>query len=163
MPRSPQCSVCQHAEVVEIDRLIVTREVQQNVLAKRYGLSAQALIRHRASHLPPALVGEVAQAEGERGSGLLVEVQAIHDRTLAILARAEKEENHTLALKAIREARQTLELAARLRGEIAEPTINLVLTPQFTMLQAHILAAVDGHPDAKAKIVQAMMRLAGPG
>jgi hypothetical protein len=109
------CESCRHPERDELNRALVTGRSYREVAA-RYGLSLAGVARHRANHLPEALL----QAERRRNSdGIADEVRGLVDRVLAILDRAEESGDDKIALRAIAEARPTLELLGRLSGDIA--------------------------------------------
>ncbi len=61
------CSVCLHAEREAIDKQLVAGLSYRN-LAARYGLSSQALIRHRNEHLPETLVRAYEASEAARAT-----------------------------------------------------------------------------------------------
>jgi FixJ family two-component response regulator len=60
MPR--RCSVCTHRERPLIEQEFVASQPVRRIAA-RYGLSEQAVRRHRAAHVPPALARAHAAEE----------------------------------------------------------------------------------------------------
>ena len=60
MPRV--CTVCVHGQRAEIDCALVAGEAFRYV-AERFGTSATALFRHKAEHLPTAMVQAQAAEE----------------------------------------------------------------------------------------------------
>lgn len=127
MPRT--CSVCTHEQRSEIDTALLEGEPYRHIAA-RFGTSTAALQRHK-EHLPRFIVkaheaGEVAQA-----NNLLGQVKDLQKRALGILDRAEGAGDLRTAVSAIREARATVELLAKLSGELDErPVITLVSAPE---------------------------------
>ena len=128
MPRS--CTVCNHSEREPIERALLARQPYRNI-SVRFGLSASALVRHRADHLPAALVRAHNSEEILRADSLLDDVRHGEDRAErlyraaeAILGRALAAKDLRTALQAIRaaadvmaEGRQYLELRGDLTGE----------------------------------------------
>jgi len=62
------CTVCQHPERKALDAALVAVESPYRDIARRYGLSKDALLRHKADHLLPEIVA-AWQAE-RHGNGL---------------------------------------------------------------------------------------------
>jgi len=62
------CTVCTHAERHAIDQALVAVESPYRDIARQYGLSKDALLRHKADHLLPEIVA-AWQAE-RHGNGL---------------------------------------------------------------------------------------------
>jgi len=89
---------------------------------------------------------------------LLEQVSALHRRTLAILGNAEVEGEYKLALAAIREARNNLELLGKLIGEIDErPQINVLLAPEWLATRAALLAALEPYVEARIAVSAALL------
>lgn len=111
------CSVCHHPDRDAIDRHLAQGGLNRRV-ATAHSLTESSVRRHRANHLPATLLKAHEAAEVSRADDLLAQVQALLDRALAILSRAEEAGDHRTSLSAIREARGTLELLGRLTGEL---------------------------------------------
>ncbi len=93
---------------------------------------------------------------------LLEQVSALHRRTLAILGNAEVEGEHKLALAAIREARNNLELLGRLMGELREETtINVLILPEYTAARSALITALEPYADARRAVVDALAAVEG--
>ena len=90
-------------------------------IAARFELSESALKRHRAGHLPLALVRAAEAAEVADADALLDQVRALQRRARAYEAQAAGERDLRLALGALREQRITLELVAKMTGELEGP------------------------------------------
>ena len=103
-----------------------------------------------------------AEAEAERGSDLLAAASSLRQKALDWLAKAAADDDRQSASRFIREARECLLMEARLRGEVDEnPVINLMIAPVMIEMQAVILAALAGHPEARADVVFALGRMGG--
>src|SRR5262245_12685770 len=134
MPRA--CTVCASPEREEIDRDLVA-SVPFRHTATRYGVSTGALQRHRRDHLPAHLARAKEAGEATSASAILAEVHSLYGNALAILGQAERERDGRLALAAIREVRGTLELLARLLGELDErPQVNVLVAPAWLAVRA---------------------------
>lgn len=112
MPRV--CTVCTHPDRLEIDAALVARVDSNRRIAARYGVSENAIRRHKAEHLPEALVKATEAGELASAEDLLCQAQAMHTRALKILEKAEEAGDLRTALQAIREGRGCLELHARM-------------------------------------------------
>ncbi len=160
MPRS--CTICGHAERESVD-LALVRGTSYRTIADQHGVSKTALIRHKADHLPVALVKSREAAVVADADTLLHEVRGLQERTLSILACAEEAGELSTALRAIREARGNLELLGKLAGELNEaPTVNvLVASAEWMQTRATILNALDPYPPARLAVSEALSRASG--
>ncbi len=154
MPRT--CTVCQHEKRDEIDVALIERRPFRDI-ARQFGPSKDALVRHHDNHLPAELVKAKDAAEVASADTILDQVQTLRDRALKILDLVEKDKDWRIALGAIREARSCLELLGKLAGELRDgPTINIVVTPEWRQLQAAILAALEPHAEARLAVASAL-------
>jgi hypothetical protein len=154
------CTICGHPGRDEIDRRLVASTALKPI-SERFGVSVQALIRHRNLHLPQAAraaaEGTRAAAERERGSDLLASARALHGKALDLMRQAERARDLRTALAGIREAARCIELQARLMGQIKEtPTVKVTLSAEWLSLQAVILSALEPHPDAREAVAAAL-------
>jgi hypothetical protein len=118
------CRVCSHPDRNQIDHAIVAGQSQRRI-ADQFGISASSVGRHRRQHIPATLARAQSLQEDERARGLVEQLLGIHDRTMAILERAEESGSLTTALTAIREARTNLELIGKFTGELVERHAHL--------------------------------------
>jgi hypothetical protein len=152
MPRS--CTVCDSEHRREIDRELVHGRGLRTI-AHTYGVGEYSVRRHRREHLPELLAKGYTAEEAARADELLFEVGRLQAKTLSTLLKAEAAEEHSVLLRAVREARENIELLAKLRGELdARPVINLVLSPEWLELRALIVAALEPHPDAQESVLR---------
>lgn len=155
MPRP--CSICTHLRRDQIDSDIVRGEPFRRIATQR-GVTEQAVRRHAATHLPAALVKAQDAGELVRASTLLDELRGLHARVLAILTTAESEGDLRAATGAIREARSTIELLAKLTGQLEErPEINVVLSPEWVTIRVAILEALEPFPVARAAVGERLL------
>lgn len=171
MPPGRYCTICKHPEITDINKRLLAGDTLE-VIGDEYGFSSSALCRHRQNHMSLALKA----AYQERGvvpvhvaaGDLVDQVNAIMAKTLSILDRAEAAEakaktahdqdrSRRTALSAIREARNTMELLAKLVGELSTgPTINVLVSAEWVDLRTQILQAVEPYPEARLAIVEAV-------
>ena len=160
MPRT--CTVCSHPAREAIDEALV-EGVAFPALVAKYGVSKDALSRHKAKHLPAKLVMARAAEEVAQADSLLDQVRDLQARAHRILDKAEGAGDLRTALGAIREVRGNLELLARLLGELNEqPVVNLNLSPEWLELRAVIVTALEPQPEAKEGVLRAI-KSAGNG
>lgn len=76
MPR--KCSICEHAQVEEINKCIVNNESLRNI-AKQFSVSAAAVNRHK-DHLPGTLIKAQGAAEVAKATTVLEELQRCFTR-----------------------------------------------------------------------------------
>lgn len=143
MPR--RCTVCVHADRAAIDVALVDGAPLRNV-AEQFRLTPTSLHRHKAAHLLTDLVEAHAAGEGVRRETLVDQVQALRDRTLGILDKAEAADDPRVALAAVREARACVELLAK------------VAAPERT-----IRSAEDLTPEERQAIVRSVFPNGMPG
>ncbi len=153
MPRT--CTICTHEQRPDIDRALLSEEPYRSI-AKRYGASASAVLRHR-EHLPKQLVKAQEQEDVRQAIDVVKQLKAINGATLAILKEARADKNGELALKAVDRIQRQLELQAKLLGELQqEGTINVTVSPEWLTLRAVVIAALHPYPDAAQAVTRAL-------
>ena len=97
-----------------------------------------------------------------QAGALLDEVRGLHTRVLGILAKAEEAGDLRAATGAIREARSTIELLAKLTGQIDErPEVSIVLSPEWLTIRVAILDALEPFPEARFAVGERLLTVAG--
>ncbi len=115
MPRT--CTICAHSDRANIDRALVEGKTYRDIAA-RFDTSTSALVRHKESHMPTALVqAKHATDELEAGS-LFDRLKAINGETLQILREARESGSPSTALSAVSRIERQLELEGRLLGQL---------------------------------------------
>ena len=71
MPRV--CTICTHKAHAKIDRVLVERQAFR-AIARQFGVSKDALLRHHDDHLPAALVKAQDATEAAQADALLAQV-----------------------------------------------------------------------------------------
>ncbi len=113
------CSICTSPARHAIDVAIVAGTPNRRISAQ-FGISEQAVRRHRAAHLPAQMARARDAAEVADADDLVAQVRSLQARALAILDAADATGDHRTALAAIREARGALQLVAQLTGALRE-------------------------------------------
>jgi hypothetical protein len=113
------CTVCRHAERLAINAALVAGEPFR-AIAGRLGLSRTALQRHKAEHLPLALVKATEAAQVAEADTLLAQVQEMRQRARAYEAQAVATGDLRVGLLALREERAAAELVAKMTGALRE-------------------------------------------
>lgn len=130
MPRA--CSVCSHPRTAEIAKALAAGDPFRTV-ASRFELTQAAVQRHnvnclRAARKPKESRGkaeQVAPADSSRfdsrdPSTLVATTARLVDEALALLEHAKGKGDHKIALAALREARDGLQLLMRAAGMLNE-------------------------------------------
>jgi hypothetical protein len=113
------CTVCSHAERELIDRALVGQQPNLHV-ARRYGVTEQALRRHQAAgHVAVVIAKAQVAAEATSGERLLVQLVELLDEAAGVLERAKSLGDDRLVLAAVREARGVLETLATVQGLVS--------------------------------------------
>ena len=110
------CTICVHAERDAIDRALVQRRSFRDI-ARQFGVSKDAAVRHHDEHLPAALIRARQADETAAADDLLGQVRTLRGHALDILAatKAGEDKDYRVALGAIRELRGCVELFVKVR------------------------------------------------
>lgn len=153
MPRGQPCTVCIHPDLVTIDaRLAAPGSVR--AVAREYGVTQTSIRRHKSAHLSDALVtlaAAVTQEARQAVPSVLDRLHALTDRAEEFLATAQKAGNAHQGLSAIREARGTLELIARITRELDERAVtvlNVMASPDWIRVRTAYLSVLSRNPEA---------------
>lgn len=107
------CTLCIHPQKDEIDAALVAGEPKASI-ARRFAVSRDSAERHASAHLPAALEKAQQACEVSSADSLLGQLRNLHQKTLGLLARAEKARQLRVAISAVREARENIELLSKL-------------------------------------------------
>jgi hypothetical protein len=119
--------------------------------------------RHKA-HVPAALALARDAADAAHGDDLLAQVRSLNDKALSILRQAEADGDLRVALQAVRESRGTVELLARLLGELQDgATVNVLVSAEWTTVRTVVLQALAPYPEARLAVSQALIGSAHAG
>jgi len=115
MPRP--CAICSSPHQQAIDQALVSGTPYRAV-AKRFDASAPSMYRHQQAHLPVTLLKARDAHQIAHADNLLAQLQSLQQKALEILAMAEDKGDLRSALGALRELRGTVELTAKLTGQM---------------------------------------------
>ena len=87
--------------------------------AKRFDASAPSMYRHQQGHLPVTPLKAREAHHVAHADSLLAQLQSLQQKALEILAMAEEKGDLRSALATLRELRGTVELTAKLTGQMA--------------------------------------------
>ena len=155
---SQTCTICKNQNRESIEAALLGTESLRKIAA-RWSVSKSALLRHKAQHLPAAIVKAAAIKEEISGGKLHDRLMALNRETASILyeARTADTKDNQLALKAIARAEKQLVLEGQLLTQLNEdPAVDLTQAPEWLTLRAEILLALEPHPAARAAVVKAL-------
>ena len=152
------CTICSHEQRFAIEELLATRQSTYRGIARKYGVSEDAVSRHvKAGHVSQLLALAADAERAAQADNLLDRIEALHSRTLAILEAVEGTDEHGTALAAIREARRNLELIAEVTRELDRAgTINLELTVEWQEVKAVLVNTLASYPEAQQAVFNAL-------
>jgi len=124
MPRP--CSICTHEKRDEIDRSLIEGVALRNI-AKQYGVSHDALHRHKKNHLSKEVqkTAKKQAAKREKKAVTLLERLVELQKEARNILDTAKGSSPNVALSAIRELSRLLELEAKLVGELQNQRVNV--------------------------------------
>lgn len=160
--REPTCKVCAHHERPEIDRRLASGGTNRG-MAEEYGMSRDSVRRHRERHLSPALKSVATRRETAGAVKASDRAEQLYEKASRILETAEDAGQGQLALSAIKELRATVELLAKLSGELDErPQVNVVnvqSSPEWLAIQGQLMQALTSYPDARIAVAGALEQM----
>ena len=87
-------------------------------------------------------------------------MQALQEKALALLTKAEQSGDLRTALQGVREARGCLELKARLEGELKDgQTVNVLIMPEWQTIRTLVVEALAPYSEARIVVAEALGRL----
>lgn len=157
MPRT--CTVCIRPERTAIDQELVHGTAYRTI-ADRYQVSKTALIRHKAEHLPGHNVKAKEAATVADADDLLGQVQALRQKALDLLAKAEDAGDYRTALAGVRKARACIETLLEVEGELdRRPRVDILIAPEWLAVRSALFAALHAFPDARQAVAVALQEL----
>lgn len=160
------CTVCASPKRSSIDAELAGGNALA-AIAKRHRVGRDSLRRHRAAHLSPALARVALKRVGDESArdafdATVDRLESLIERLEGLLSVAEERKSMIGGANIAREIRQSLELIARLRGELQErPTvaINVLASPEIVAYTAAIARVIELHPEIRADIVREFQRV----
>jgi len=148
--------VCQRPDRHAIDRAIIDGQPAP-AIAALYRVSADAILRHKGSHIKPMVLQAQQHAAETRALDTLAQLKVINHTSLGVLKEAREARDGDLALKAVDRIHRQIELQAKLLGELDErPVVNLLIAPEWLALRGRLLAALQPYPDARLALAEAL-------
>jgi len=157
--RGPTCSICEDPRVDEINRLIAEQEKLTDI-SQKFAVSYDALLRHRSNCIIVALSATPNTKDVMTGDNLLMQLQAVREKTLSLLDKAEQAADtrvYGAPVAYLREVREQIKLLAELEGKISsQPQITIINHPEWISLRTVIIQALDDFPEAKGAVINAI-------
>jgi hypothetical protein len=152
------CTICTHERRFEIEELLATRQSTYRGIARKYGVSEDAVSRHVSSRHVSQLISLAADAErAARADTLLDRIEGLQRRIEEFLSRVEHTDNYSATLGAFREMRSNLELIGEVTRELDRAgTINLELSSEWLELKGVLITALEPHPAARDSVLRAL-------
>ena len=142
------CTVCNHKDIEEINKLLLCSGSYRDI-ARQFGLSKDALARHKEGHIPEVLSKSNDIKEIVNADSLLLKLQEEAVFVRDMRDSAKKGGDIELALKAVDRALKCIDLYAKVSGLIQEqPTVNITLNAEWIELKALIVTTLKPYPDA---------------
>lgn len=156
MKTGKKCLVCTSPDKDEINNKLVSGLSVRKV-GEMYGISHGAIQQHRANHLPGELVKSKQLQDVNAATDLVEKIEDLYQKAYGLIDKAEKNKSFTGVAALIREARNSLELLARVTGDLKSGThLTLIYSPQWIQLRQTLVKTLDKYPDAKAEVIEAL-------
>jgi len=157
--RGPTCSICDDPRVEEINMQIINNQ-KLSEISRKYRVSDDALERHSKKCIIKTLAASPSTQEVINGDNLLDQLKEAREKALSLLDMAIAA-GDTKAYGApsnyLREIREQIKLWAELEGRLAsQPTVNILINPQWVELRTVIIKALEDHPRAKEAVINAI-------
>lgn len=158
------CKVCEHPEREAINGLLLSG-LTIAAVAESYEVSRDSLERHRKNHLVPHQRETLSKDPELADVDPLRELRRLYHGLSLALDRADDANDWPAYLAFHKEARQSLELFAKLLGQIGgarisidqcQQTIELHNSPEVLELRRALTAALEPYPEAKHAVIQAL-------
>lgn len=150
------CSICGRADVEKINHDLFSGRYNQKQVADKYHVTPSTLCRHKA-HVKTQLI---QSGEAERTDQLtgIQRVNELDDRAEKLYQSCMKKGDNLNAIRALKEMRELVSLAARLNGELNQNVVHnhLHISPEWAVLRGVILQALQPYPEARAAILTAL-------
>ncbi len=155
------CTICSHPKRDEFDKALALKTRSASDIARELNLAPSSVTRHAQNHLLPVLQ-ELIKDDDELGAvSVLAEIKTLYRRMKSQLERAERSDNWQAIRAFNAEARQSLELLAKLIGELNEaPQINILMMQEWQDIRGALLTALGPFPAAREAVADALEALA---
>jgi hypothetical protein len=137
---------------LELDKAYLNNEISLQQYADNVGCAKPSVERHVKGHLPDALLKAKDIKDVANGDSLLDELKKARERTFSLLDKAEAAADTRVygsPVAYLKEIREQIKLLAELEGRLAtQPTVNVLVLPEWLELKTRIVAALRPYPDA---------------
>jgi len=172
--KGAQCSVCQHPRRPEIDHSLANR-VSEHRVAKRFGVSRDAIHRHKKRHLPPQLEAALLSRNGAPSPIDLEQLRK--DESEGVLQTLIWQKAHVLqqidtaimnhdpvAVSRFHDVLlKNTQTIAKIVGELATHskhiTNNFLIAPEYLELRHAVIQALAPFPDARRAVALKLQAL----
>lgn len=149
--RGPTCSICKSPMVEEINKRIASHEKLADI-SREFAVSEDALSRHKDKCIIKALSSSPNTKDIINGDSLLDQLQKARDKAIDLLdmaIQAGDTKVYGAPSNYLREIREQIKLWAELEGRLAsQPTVNVLVLPEWITLRDRIVAALRPYPEA---------------
>jgi glycine cleavage system pyridoxal-binding protein P len=153
------CTICSNPQRAEIDRAAIAG-ASYRAIAGQFGVSRIALLRHKADHLLAELVKAQQAEEVTQATDLLSMVTERDAKAWALSQAAEADGDRKTAGQMLRISLVSLELLARLRGELDErAVVNVLVMPDYLEARTVLLRALQPYAEARVAAAAALQQL----
>jgi hypothetical protein len=158
------CTVCSHPDSHAINEALVVQGESNRAMTRRYGLSKDAIRRHR-EHIPELLVQASRAQEVADADLILDKLVGLEDEARVALKATKESGEWRTFLAAVAEIRENVKLLAQVSGKLKEvqvhnTQVNVLIAPQ---VHAAIVSALAPYPDARIAVAQALKEIEGNG
>ena len=150
------CSICKREDVEKINHDLFSGRYSQKQVADKYHIHPSTLNRHKA-HTKTQLI-QAGEAEESDQKNVMQRVAELDDRAEKLYHACLKKGENLNAIRALKEMRELVALAARLNGELNQNVIHqhLHISPECAVLRAAILQALEPYPEARNALLSAL-------
>lgn len=164
------CTICTHDKRASLELGLVHR-VPARVLATRFGVSKDALHRHRRNHLTPQQAAALLAAQkpsvidlealqASESEGLLANLVSQRARLQTYTEMSIEMGDPTGAVRVERVITSNLELTAKLLGQLVQHhevrSTSILVSPDYIELRHAIVRALQPYPEAARAVGAAL-------
>jgi hypothetical protein len=156
--------------------LALSKRVSYEKLSRKFGLSKDAIGRHRRNHMPPQLMAalqaygrpttiDLNELKSSESEGLLQHVASQRARLWSAIEVVEEIEDWNASARFHGQLTANLNLTAKILGEIEtgnRTTINqLIVSPEYLLLRQNLVRALAPYPEARRSVSEVLRGLEG--
>jgi len=160
-----RCSVCVHRDLDEINRLLLCSDSYRDI-ARQFGLSKDALARHKESHIPELLAKSKEIQDTINADTLTGQIEDIREKIKSLLQLAIDADNLRDAHNFVGDTLRQIELEAKLLGQIQEQSVNVTLqqvsiyqSPEWDRVGDMLARILAPHPDLRKEVAAEFIAL----